>query len=60
MWWGRNTQFGPKTCRFFWEPRPFVAVVVVVAAAVTMLLFDPPQTDENSVRSQPFFETEIL
>ena len=48
MWWGRNTRFGPKTCRVFGERRRFVAavvvvvVVVVVAVAVAMLLLTDP------------------
>ena len=38
MWWGRNTQFGPKTCRFFGERRRFVAVDVAVVAVAMLLL----------------------
>ena len=50
MWWGRNTQFGPKTGRFFFgERRRLVVVAVAVALAVAvavtvaiaMLLFTP-------------------
>ena len=29
---GRNTQFGPKTCRFFGDPRRFVAVAMLLLA----------------------------